>query len=114
MYKVCGEEEASPFEAIYRRERLDWAERHKEYTLEDLERVVWSDETKINHIGLDGTKRIWKEVGGNLTDRQVEGTLKFGGGDVMMWGCMFQEGVGYVTRIERENECTTLLPHPGG
>ena len=35
-----------------------------------------------------------------MTDRQVEGTLKFGGGNVMMWGCIFWEGVGYATRIE--------------
>ena len=70
----------------HRRERLDWAERHKEYTLEDWKRVVWSDETKINHIGSDERKWIWKEVGEKLTDRQVEGTLKFGGGNVMMWG----------------------------
>ena len=39
-------------------------------------------------------------MGEGLTDRQVEGTLKFGGGNVMMWGCMFWEGIGYVTRIE--------------
>ena len=66
------------------------------------ERVVWSDETKINHIGSDGRIWIWKEVGEKLTDRQVEGTLKFGGDDVMMWGCMFWEGVRYATRIERK------------
>ena len=62
--------------------------------------MVWSDETKINCIGSDGRKWVWKEVGEKLTDRQVEGTLKFGGGNVMMWGCMFWEGVGYATRIE--------------
>ena len=43
---------------------------------------------------------MWKEVGEGLTDRQVEETLKFGGGNVMMWGCMFWEGIGYATRIE--------------
>jgi hypothetical protein len=26
--------------------------------------------------------------------------VKFGGGNVMMWGCMFWEGIGYATRIE--------------
>ena len=43
---------------------------------------------------------MWKEVGEGLTDRQVEGTLKFGGGNVMMWGCMFWEDIVYATRIE--------------
>ena len=38
------------------------------------------------------------EGGGGKIDRQT--VLKFGGGNVMMWGCMFWEGVGYATRIE--------------
>ena len=46
---------------------------------------------------------MWKEMGEMLTNRQVEGTLKFGGGNVMMWGCMFWEGIGYATRIEGNN-----------
>lgn len=84
----------------HRRERLQWAERHREYTLEDWKRVIWSDETKINRLGSDGRKWVWKEKGEGLTDRQVERTLKFGGGNVMMWGCMLWEGIGYATRIE--------------
>jgi hypothetical protein len=86
--------------ATHRRERLQWAERYQEYTVADWKRVVWSDETKINRLGSDGRKWVWKEVGEGLTDRQVEGTLKFGGGSVMMWGCMLWEGVGYSCRIE--------------
>ena len=39
-------------------------------------------------------------MGEGLTDRQVEETLKFGGGNVMMWGCMLWEGIGYATRIQ--------------
>jgi hypothetical protein len=86
--------------ARHRRERLQWAERCKEYTMEDWKRIVWTDETKINRLGSDGRKWVWKEVGEPLSDRLVEGTVKFGGGNVMMWGCMFWEGIGYATRIE--------------
>ena len=68
--------------------------------MEDWKRVIWSDETKINHLGSDGRKWILKEVGEELNDRLVEGTQKFGGGNVMMWGCMGWDGVGYATRIE--------------
>ena len=84
----------------HRKDRLDWAERCKEYTLEDWKRVIWTDETKINRLGSDGRKWVWKEVGEPLNDRLVESTVKFGGGNVMMWGCMFWEGIGYATRIE--------------
>ncbi|KIJ10870.1 hypothetical protein PAXINDRAFT_40279, partial [Paxillus involutus ATCC 200175] len=41
-----------------------------------------------------------KMAGEGLSDRLVEGTLKFGEGSVMMWGCMAWEGVGYVTKID--------------
>src|SRR5262245_19388280 len=32
----------------------------------------------------------------------VEGTLKFGGGSVIVWGCMLWEGVGYACKIDRK------------
>ena len=63
-------------------------------------RVIWSDETKINHLGSDGTKWAWKKTGECLNERLVQGTLKFGGGSVMVWGCFMWEGVGYATKIE--------------
>ena len=65
---------------------MDFAESHKEWTLEDWMRVWWSDETKINHLGSDGRHWVWKEVVEGLSDRVVEGTVKVGGGNVMMWG----------------------------
>ena len=68
--------------------------------MEDWKHVVWSDETKINHIGSDGRKWVWKRAGESLSDRLVEGTVKFGGGSVMMWGCMTWEGVGMAGKID--------------
>ena len=35
-----------------------------------------------------------------MNDKVVEGTVKFGGGNMMVWGCMGWDGVGYATRIE--------------
>jgi hypothetical protein len=43
---------------------------------------------------------MWKKAGEGLSDRLVEGTLKFRGGSVMMWGCMACKGVGYATKID--------------
>jgi hypothetical protein len=39
-------------------------------------------------------------MGEPSSDELVESTVKFGGGNVMMWGCMFWEGIEYATRIE--------------
>ena len=52
--------------------------------MEDWKRVVWSDETKINRLGSDGKRYVWKQAGEGLSDRLVEGTVKFGGGNLML------------------------------
>ena len=56
----------------HRKERMGFAIWHKDWTLEDWKRVVW----------LDGRKWAWKRAGEGLSDRLVEGTVKFGGGSV--------------------------------
>jgi hypothetical protein len=43
---------------------------------------------------------VYKRVGESLSDRLVEGTQKFGGGSVMIWGCMLWEGPGFVCKID--------------
>src|SRR6266481_926630 len=84
----------------HRKERMDFAIRHKDWTLEDWKSLVWSYETKINCLGSDGRKWAWKRAGEGLSDRLVEGTVKFGGGSVMVWGCMLWDGPGYACKIE--------------
>ena len=79
---------------------LDYAYAHKDWTVEDWKRVVWSDETKINHLGSDGRKWVWKRLREGLGDRLVEGTVKFKGGSVMIWGCMTWKGVGYAAKTD--------------
>ena len=78
---------------------LDFALRHQHWTLEDWKRVVWSDETKINCLGSDGRKWVWKKPGDQLRAQHVQGTVKFGGGSLMIWGCMTAQGVGYACQI---------------
>ena len=91
---------------------MDFAIAHKDWTLEDCKRVVWSDKTKINYLGSDGRKWVWKKAGKGLSDRLVEGSLKFGGGSLMMQGCMMWEGVGYGWKIDGRMDaklCTQIL-----
>ena len=82
------------------KERMDFAIAHQDWTLEDWKKVVWSDETKINRLGSDGRKWVWKKAGEGLSERLVNGTKKFGGGSLMMWGCMLWDGVGYACKID--------------
>ena len=86
--------------AKHHKAHLDFAEAHKDWTIEDWKRVIWSDETKINRLGSDGHKWVWKKPGESLSDRLVDGTVKFGGGSVMVWGCMTWQGTGYAAKID--------------
>src|SRR5260370_5710106 len=72
----------------HKHERMDFALSHRNWTIEDWKRVRWSDETKINRLGSDGQKWVWKSAGEALSDCLGEGTQKFGGGSLMMWGVM--------------------------
>jgi hypothetical protein len=38
----------------HRRARLAFAQKYREWTVEDWKRVIWSVETKINRFGSDG------------------------------------------------------------
>jgi hypothetical protein len=86
--------------ARHKRNRLEWAMECVDWTMKDWKSIVWSDETKINCLGSDGRKWVWKKQGESLSDRLVSGTLKFGGGSLMLWGCMFWEECGYACQIE--------------
>ena len=83
---------------------------HKDWALGDWKRVVWSDENKINCLGSDGRKQTWKRAGERLSDRLVEGTVKFGGGSVMLWGCMLWDGPGYASRIDSRIDGDLFIP----
>ena len=78
---------------------MEFAESHQNWAVDDWKRVVWSDETKINCLGSDGGIWVWKKVVEGLSDRLVDGTVKFGG-NLLMWGCMGWEGVGFACRID--------------
>ena len=44
--------------------------------------MIWSDKTKINRIGSDGRKWVWKKEEEAISDRLVKGTLKFKSGSL--------------------------------
>jgi hypothetical protein len=84
----------------HRRDRYDFAIAHRNWTVEDWKCVVWSYETKINHLGSNGRKWVWVRKGEGLSDRTVQGKEKFGGGCLMMWGWMLWEGAGMACQID--------------
>lgn len=87
-------------EKRHKKARLAFANKYKEWTEDDWAKVIWSDETKINLLGSDGVKWVWEKKGEGLISREIIGTKKFGGGNIMVWGCMTWEGVGLCVEVE--------------
>ena len=99
VLKSCGLKAAHKLKkpaisSINRKKRLDFAEFHEHWTMNDWKKVIWSDETKINRFGSDGRLWCWKTRGEPLSERTTQFTVKHGGGSIMVWGCMTTEGVG--------------------
>lgn len=86
----------------HRKARLKWAEAHKEWTLDDWKRVIWSDETKINRFCSDGIRFAWIRPTNKcvIQEKQIKPTVKFGGGNIMVWGAMTWAGMSKLARVE--------------
>ena len=75
------------------------AKRHEYWTKDDWKHVVFSDKTKINVWGSDGCKYYWSRPGDDLKPHHLDLTVKHGGGNIMMWGCMTYWGPGYACQV---------------
>jgi transposase len=64
------------------------------------ESVIFSDECKFNLYNSDGVSYIWREPGKELDPKYVNKTVKYGGGNVMVWGCFSSKGMGKLVFID--------------
>ena len=55
-------------------------------------KILWSDETKIELFGLNVKRHLWRKPG-------TIPTVKHGGG-IMLWGCFSAPGTGRLFRID--------------
>jgi len=47
----------------HREKHLKFAKRYKDWTVNDWNKIVWSDESKFQIFGSDGREYYWKKVG---------------------------------------------------
>lgn len=83
-------------------ERLKFARNFEKWDYCDWEKVIFSDESKFNLHGSDGGKRVWCRKGSLLDSTNIKSTKKFGGGNIMVWGCLTSEGVGKILKVSNK------------
>ena len=77
---------------------LKFAQEYLDDPEEAWEKVMWSDETKIELFGINSTRRVWRKRNAEYNPKNTIPTVKHGGG--MLWGCFSAKGTGRLHRIE--------------
>ena len=54
--------------------------------------VLFADENQFKIFGFDGRITVWKSKNEKLHSKNIVGTVKHGGGGVLVWGCMSASG----------------------
>ncbi len=74
------------------KKRLQLAQAHQNWTIEDWKNVAWSDESRFLLRHSDGRVRIWRKVHESMDPSCLVSTVQTaagGGGGVMVWGIYF-------------------------
>jgi len=79
---------------------LEWCKRHQEWTDEQWNKVIWSDESRFTLFQSDGRTRVWRFPKEKYDVNCVVPTVKHGGGGVMVWGCFTWDSLGPLVRVE--------------
>ena len=75
--------------------RLEFAKRHLKDSQNMRNKILWSDETKIELVALNAKCHVWRKPG-------TMPSVKHGGGRIMLLGYFSAAGIGRLVRIERK------------
>ncbi len=67
---------------------------------ENWMKVLWSDETKIQLLGINSTRCVWRRRNAAYDPNNTIPTVKHGGGNIMFWGCFSAKGTGQLHCIK--------------
>uniref|UniRef100_A0A8C4NCZ6 Transposase Tc1-like domain-containing protein n=1 Tax=Eptatretus burgeri TaxID=7764 RepID=A0A8C4NCZ6_EPTBU len=79
---------------------LEFAKRHVKYSESMRQKILWSDEIKIELFGLNAKHYIWQKPSKAHRQSYIIPTVKHGGGSIMLWGCFSVAGTERLVKIE--------------
>ncbi|GBM33401.1 hypothetical protein AVEN_93284-1 [Araneus ventricosus] len=93
----------------HRRLRLEWAQEHRDWTIDELKRIAWSDESLflIHHV--DGRVRVRRLPGGQLLPFCTAGHTQDGGGGIMLCGMFSWAALGPVVLVGQTMRAANYL-----
>ena len=77
---------------------LKFAKEYLDDSEEAWEKLMWSDETKIELFGINSTCHVWRKRNAEYNPKNTIPTVKHGGGNLMLWGCFSAKGTGQLHR----------------
>lgn len=85
---------------IHKRKRLEFALAHKNWTVDDWKRVIFSDETKISQFHENPRKIVWTKATKEINPKLIIPTVQGGGLNIMTWGCISRYGFHDLIRLD--------------
>ncbi|KAG2457190.1 TC1A transposase, partial [Polypterus senegalus] len=79
---------------------LEFAKRHLKDSQTMRNKILLSDETKIELFGVNARCHVWRKPGTAHHQVNTIPTVKHGGGSIMLWGCFSVAGTGRLVRIK--------------
>ncbi len=93
-----------------RKRRLQFAQAHQNWTIENWKNVAWSDESWFLLWHSDGRVRIWRKEHESMDPSCLVSTVQAGGGGgVMLWGIFSWHTLGPLVPIEHRLNATAYL-----
>ncbi len=92
-----------------RKQRLQFAQAHQNWTIEDWKNVAWSDESRFLLRHSDGRVRIWHKEHESMDPSCLVSMVQAAGGGVMVWGIFSWHNLGPLVPIEHRLNATAYL-----
>lgn len=84
----------------HKKSRLQYAKTNLSQPQKFWDKVLWTDETKLELFGPMDQRYVWRKEREAYVEKNTLPTVKHGGGSVMLWGCFAPSGTGNLHRVE--------------